>query len=393
MNKNPSSLVFWNDLENDGELKTCSWAAKGLWACKLLPIAARSREYGVVIIGDHPCIWDRDLPVVLAKMAGGGDPEIVKVVAANFLAMLTELVTSKTASVDAAGRLVNRRMVRESEERQHISEVRSRAGKQGADAKKARKQTSSKQEANSGSNDQANGEFGTSEVSDGNGSINPTEAVDFSKQTEANDGKQNLAFFMLQDSNASIPFVETSSVKGTEPTSNSTSTGAAGAPPTSPGNRQPDLLEEDLDPPLRIDRSWEAKAVGLWNETAERVNRELGRTEWPLVQKIGHRRKAIRARLNELGGTNAQGLEGWKLALDKASRSRWLRGELPRSPGHEDWRFNLDTLVREKFFTNLMERPEDDAPSRHQGSAAGNDTVLAGAREARARRHGVAGSS
>lgn len=138
--KNPSSLLFWNDLENDENLNACSWAARGLWACKLLPIASRSVHYGVVIIGEHPCRWDRDLPTLLAKASGVADPEAVKVVAATFLAMLTELVTSGAASVDNMGRIYNRRMVRDAK----VSAERSRAGRQGALVTNASRQKSGK---------------------------------------------------------------------------------------------------------------------------------------------------------------------------------------------------------------------------------------------------------
>lgn len=126
--KNPSSLVYWNDLENDEELKTCGWAARGLWSCKLLPIAARSVEHGVVQLGEHPCRWDGDLPTLLAIESGAGAPDVVTVVAANFLSMLTELVRSGAAAVDDRGRITNRRMVREAK----VSAERSRAGRQGA---------------------------------------------------------------------------------------------------------------------------------------------------------------------------------------------------------------------------------------------------------------------
>lgn len=136
------------------------------------------------------------------------------------------------------------------------------------------------------------------------------------------------------------------------------------------------VLEADdgMEPPLGLDRSPEGHAVRLWNEMAECVNAELGRREWPTVQKLTTaRRKALRARLKDCGG-----IEGWKTALAKASKSRWLRGETPRSRGHEDWRFNLDTLVREQFFTKLMEAPDDDDPSRRTNGRSGTDAELAG---------------
>jgi hypothetical protein len=118
--KNPSSIVYWNDLEGDAELKTCSLAAKGLWTCHLLAIAARSPLQGVIIIGSWPCKVEADLPMVLANMVGGS-PDVMA-------ALLAELVNSGAASVDEHGRMYNRRMVRE----RQISEARSAAGKAGA---------------------------------------------------------------------------------------------------------------------------------------------------------------------------------------------------------------------------------------------------------------------
>lgn len=135
--KNPYDNLFWNDLEHDEKLKTCSWSARGFWTCKLLPVAARSIERGVVILGDHPCRWNEDLPTLLAIDAGAGSPDIIETVAASFLAMLTELVKSGAASVDDKGRVYNRRMVRVRE----LSETRRKAGQTGA---AARWQTDSK---------------------------------------------------------------------------------------------------------------------------------------------------------------------------------------------------------------------------------------------------------
>ncbi|WP_319798308.1 DUF1376 domain-containing protein [Nitrobacter sp.] len=137
---------------------------------------------------------------------------------------------------------------------------------------------------------------------------------------------------------------------------------------------QPALIPDEPD------RSPEADAIELWNQAARALNSELGRTEWAEVQKLtAARRTAIRARLKDCGG-----IEGWKAALEKAARLPWLRGETTRSPGHEDWRFNLDTLIREKFFTSLMERPDDDDLSRRQRNrqTGGHEDRLAGILEA-----------
>lgn len=121
--KNPYDTVFWNDLEGDERLKTCSLAAKGLWTCHLLPAAARSVERGVVIIGNWPCRVAGDLPTVLANSVGGS-PDVMSV-------LLDELISSGAASVDDQGRIYNRRMVNA----RRLSEIRSKAGKTGADAR------------------------------------------------------------------------------------------------------------------------------------------------------------------------------------------------------------------------------------------------------------------
>lgn len=119
--KNPYDTIFWNDLEGDALLKTCSLAAKGLWTCHLLPAAARSAERGVVIIGNWPCRYEVDLATVVANVAGGS-PDVIK-------ALLDELVMSGAASIDDQGRMFNRRMVKKYRE----SQERSKAGKKGAE--------------------------------------------------------------------------------------------------------------------------------------------------------------------------------------------------------------------------------------------------------------------
>ena len=64
--KNPYTLLFWNDLENDERLGTCSLAAKGLWTCHLLPIAARSVA---IVTRRPPC--SRPLPSRRPRASSG----------------------------------------------------------------------------------------------------------------------------------------------------------------------------------------------------------------------------------------------------------------------------------------------------------------------------------
>ena len=123
---NPSTRWFFNDWDNEPGMKFCSLAAQGLWF-KMLGLAARSREYGVVLIGDHPSLRT-DLPALLAPSCGETVETIGKLV--------DDLITFKVAAVDGRGRVINRRMVREAKEeadRIALSAARSAAGR--ADAR------------------------------------------------------------------------------------------------------------------------------------------------------------------------------------------------------------------------------------------------------------------
>lgn len=116
--KNPSATFFWNDWDNDEALKACSLAAQGLWM-RMLCIAARSPEPGVVMIGGFP--------------AGRSDiePRIAAVVGkplAEVNALIDELLTSGAADLDRKKRIVNRRMVRAAA----LHNKRSISGKLGA---------------------------------------------------------------------------------------------------------------------------------------------------------------------------------------------------------------------------------------------------------------------
>jgi hypothetical protein len=127
---NPSTTFFWNDWDNEPGMKFCELAAQGLWV-KMLSLAARSHEYGVVLIGDHPSLR-KDLPALLAASCGETAEAIGKLV--------DDLITFKVASVDDRGRVFNRRMVAEAE----LSAARSEAGRKGADVTNGKRQRSGK---------------------------------------------------------------------------------------------------------------------------------------------------------------------------------------------------------------------------------------------------------
>lgn len=118
MTKNPSDTWFFNDWENDEKLKVCSLAAQGLWK-RLLCIAARSPERGVVQIGSLNCSRTAGLTHIASAV---GHP--LEVIAP----LIDELVSSGAAYVDRKGRLYNKRMV----DAAKVSAARAKAGENGA---------------------------------------------------------------------------------------------------------------------------------------------------------------------------------------------------------------------------------------------------------------------
>jgi hypothetical protein len=117
-----------------------------------------------------------------------------------------------------------------------------------------------------------------------------------------------------------------------------------------------------------------AQAVlDAWNETAERVNAELGRSEFQTAQKVTDKRQRLAlARLKEAGG-----IDGIRVAFERWSRDRWARGETPRKPEHAAWRISLDYVLSESAFTKIMERNDDsdaaEAARRQQQSRRRDD--------------------
>lgn len=96
--------------------------------------------------------------------------------------------------------------------------------------------------------------------------------------------------------------------------------------------------ENDPIPPDEI-----KPAIDAWNEWAPRHG--LARCRKPTTA----RKAATRRRLDDCGG-----LPGWFHALAKAEAIPWMFGENERG-----WRLNIDTFIRESFFTRLMEGAYD----------------------------------
>ena len=103
---NPWSKFFWNDWENDPELRLCSLAAQGLWM-RLLCLAAKSNPTGFVAVAGRPCS-----STDIARLSGVPEQEVES--------LLGELSRNGVFSRDAQGRIYSRRMVRDNRKRQKL---------------------------------------------------------------------------------------------------------------------------------------------------------------------------------------------------------------------------------------------------------------------------------
>lgn len=127
--------------------------------------------------------------------------------------------------------------------------------------------------------------------------------------------------------------------------------------------RQPGIVnpdDDDLAPPLDLDRSDEARPVVAWNAAADAVNAELGHTEWPRVLKLNPKRKATVKRLLKTH-THAD----IECALRRAMADPWARGQTKRSAEHVDWHFNFDHFAKEQTVTRYLEKPDGERPRSH----------------------------
>lgn len=120
-------------------------------------------------------------------------------------------------------------------------------------------------------------------------------------------------------------------------------------------------------------RSADADEIALAVEAYNCVAKELG---WPIAQTLTEiRRKKLVGRLRECGG-----LEGWRMAMEKARVSRFLKGETGRDRVHANWTPGFDFFLQQSSFTKLMEGHYDDRDCRAEPD--GFAAVVAGARAA-----------
>ncbi|WP_102858284.1 YdaU family protein [Phaeobacter inhibens] len=101
------------------------------------------------------------------------------------------------------------------------------------------------------------------------------------------------------------------------------------------------------------------RAVDEIAEAVNDFNVAAGASGWPKVKVLSKaRRSALAARLRECGG-----LDGWRVALEKARGSPHLCGQNDRG-----WVANFDFLTRQSSFAKLMEGNYDnrDHTGQHQ---------------------------
>lgn len=114
---------------------------------------------------------------------------------------------------------------------------------------------------------------------------------------------------------------------------------------------EPELLIKDTNVSLSVSTDAPTPA----NDVSEAVviyNQAADRRGWPKVQKsTPNRSKQIKARLKD-----CDGIEGWKIAIEKAEASDFICGRTPKP-----WTgFGFDWVIKAQNFTKLMEGNYDN---------------------------------
>lgn len=336
--KNPSTIIYWNDLENDEHLRTCSLAAKGLWDHHMLPIAARSDEPGVVLLGKHPSRMDGDLPALLAR-ATGEAPDVIA-------SLLRELVDSGAASIDGQGRVYNRRMVREEARRQQLAAAGRKGGKAPRKPKADPKQTPQQNGNIDGSTDGSKEGSTAEAVNHGDETIN-------GGNTEAQDQQHPEPTEIKTEPSSSLHVFPTSHTPASSTSAAASDAGAREAPakPEAAAAADDDLvipafLRRSTAPITQADvdeawRSWKTVAYGLRIRDADFLNPE--------------RRAAFAERLTECAKADSHGdwRPRWAVAMAELRDADWLRDDAdPSKPKHF---VSLGWALKPEIFTRLME--------------------------------------
>lgn len=103
------------------------------------------------------------------------------------------------------------------------------------------------------------------------------------------------------------------------------------------------------------------RAVEIYNEAAALVG-------WPKASRMTPpRERAILKRLIEYGY-----LDGWRQAMQRATKSSFLSGRSQRGNSHATWQPNLDFFLQPSSFTKLIEGGFDDPVAKRAPSAGFN---------------------
>jgi len=136
---------------------------------------------------------------------------------------------------------------------------------------------------------------------------------------------------------------------------------------------EPEPYKEDTNVSLSlvpIDDAGDAisEAISMFKEAAEKSG-------WPVPRVLSKsRRSALTARLKECGG-----IEGWRVALEKAQASAHCCGDNQRG-----WVLNFDFITTQSSFAKLMEgnydnRPNNSSPASTQANTGASTIAFAAA--------------
>jgi uncharacterized protein YdaU (DUF1376 family) len=127
---------------------------------------------------------------------------------------------------------------------------------------------------------------------------------------------------------------------------NNGSSNAVAMPKQPEPEPEPDIKKEDTNVSLQVSPAGDvAEAVRIYNDAAAQVG-------WPSVQKLTPTRsRSLKARMVDAGG-----VDGWRFAVERATRSDFLCGRTPKP-----WAgFGFDWLTKAANFTKLMEGNYDN---------------------------------
>lgn len=296
--KNPSTLVFWNDLRE--ALRRCSPDAKALWAVHMLPAAAESAEYGVVVIGKHSSRRE-ELGDLLCQEFGQS--------AKRTQAAVDELIAKGVAEVDDKGRVYSRRFVREEADRR----AKAAAGKLGGQASgKARR---AKQTPQQDVNKEASNTLNEGEAERTTSDVDGACILRASREAKAKQSASNTSSKGEHSSFFSLHASKEEDISSDEE--------------IAPSGARASRRDSDQDAVQAV--------VDLWDQYAAEI------PKWPRTRGMSaSRRSAIRARLRE------HGLDGVRAALERAKASHFIR-----QTGMRGW--NLGWLMNPTNFIKVIE--------------------------------------